>query len=322
MTRTPIDIDQLRSAVDSGRTLTSIAAELGVSRATISRAAKDAGIVVPRRPPPITRRRLHPQLDDPDWLASNYATRQVTDIAAELGVSPATVYDALHRHGIAVRHPGDSRRRRRPEQLQDPDWLRNRYEQSSATTIAKDLGVDRQMVYAAMEHYGIERRDRSAMQQFRSPANLDDGEWLRQRFSEVSARAIAAELGVANRTVYLALERHGIDVTRSPWLNLGHVRLAAPDEPTLSRIWDAEETVKGVARQLEVSVNTAAVWLADIGIFVKDVPVISRRELQEAIDQRQSIKDICRQHHVTGRTVAVELRRHGLLEAHKKRHLR
>jgi hypothetical protein len=50
--------------------------------------------------------------------------------------------------------------------------------------------------------------------------------------------------------------------------------------------------------------------------------VISRSDLQDASNQRQSVDDICRQHHVTGRTDAVELRRHGLLEAHKERHLR
>jgi len=160
------------------------------------------------------------------------------------------------------------------------------------------------------------------MQRFRTPAALDDGEWLRRRFSEVSPPVIAAELGVARRTVYLALERHGIDAARSPWLNRGHVRLTAPDEGTLRRIWETEETIKGVARQLSVSVNTAAIWLADISIFLKDVPVISQRDLQRAIDDRQSLKEICRQHHVTARTVTVELRRHGLLEAHKKRHLR
>jgi len=80
-------------------------------------------------------------------------------------------------------------------------------------------------------------------------------------------------------------------------------------------MWEAEETIKGVARQLEVSVNTTAVWLADIGIFINDTPVVSRRDLQDDIDKRQSIDDIRRQHHVTGRTVAVELRRHGLLDA-------
>jgi hypothetical protein len=109
---------------------------------------------------------------------------------------------------------------------------------------------------------------------------------------------------------------------RSPWLNRGHVRLTPPDETKLRRIWETEETISGVARQLDVSVNTAAVWLAEIGVFVKETPVISQRDLLDAIDKRQSIKDICRQHHVTARTVAVELRRHGLLAAHKKRHLR
>jgi transposase-like protein len=316
-----IDIDQLRSAIESGRTLTSIAAEHGVSHSTVSRAAKAAGIVVPRRPPPVTRRQPHPQLDDPDWLANAYTERTVTDIAHELGVSPSTVYEALHRHGIPVRDPGASQRLRRPAELNDADWLRSRYEHATGTMIAEELGVDPQMVYAAMRHHGIERRDHGAMQQFRRPAELDDGDWLRQRFSEVSARKIARELGVTPQTVCVALERHGIDVTRSPWLNLGHVRLTAPDEGTLRRIWETEETIKGVARQLGVSFNTAAVWLADVGVFVKEVPALSRRDLQDAIDKRLSVADICRQHHLTGRTVAVELRRHGLLEAHKKRHM-
>ena len=103
--------------------------------------------------------------------------------------------------------------------------------------------------------------------------------------------------------------------------------LAAEDKP-LADATQADPHVPAAdrggssRRPLGVSVNTAAVWLADIDIFIQDAPVISRRDLQDAIDKRQSIDDIRRQHHVTGRTVAVELRRHGLLEAHKKRHLR
>ena len=285
------------------------------------RAAKAAGIAIPRRPPPITRRRPHPQLDDPTWLATAYADRTITDIANELDVSRSTVSTALARHGIRLRSKSEARTIARPAQLHEADWLRSRYEHASSTTIAEELGCNPQMVLAAMREHGIERRDASTKQRFRSPAELDDGPWLRRRFAEVSAPVIADELGVTRRTVYLALERHGIDVGRSPWLNLGHVRLAPPGETTLRTIWEAEETIKGVARRLDVSVNTAAVWLADIGVFVKEVPVISRRDLQDAIDKRLSIAGICRQHHVTGRTVAIELRRHGLLEAHKKRHL-
>lgn len=322
MAATRFDVDRLRPDIDSGRTLTSIAADYGVSHQTVSRAAKRAGIDVPKRPPPTTTGSRRTELNDPDWLASNYTTRTVADIATELDVHIATVYEALRRHGITIRGPADSRRLRRPAQLSDAEWLRDRYEHATSTMIAEELGINPQMVCAAMHEHGIERRDRSAVQRFRSPAELDDAGWLRERFSEVSARVIADELGVTGRTVCLALERHGVDVARSPWVNQGYVRLTPPDEAVLLRLWETEETIKGVARQLGVSVNTAAVWLADIGIFIKDTPVISRRDLRDAINKQQSIDDICHQHHVTGRTVAVELRRHGLPKAHKERHLR
>jgi hypothetical protein len=175
--------------------------------------------------------------------------------------------------------------------------------------------------YEALHRHGIPVRTPEPHSDGGSP-QLNDADWLGHRFSKVSAPKITRELGVSPQTVYVALECHGIDVSRSPWLNLGHVRLTPPDEVTLHRIWGAEETIKGVARQFGVSVNTAAAWLADVGIFINNTPVISRRDLQDAIDKRLPVADICRQHHVTGRTVAVELRRHALLEAHNKRHLR
>lgn len=98
----PTDTDVVVGHSGAGWTLTSIAAELGVSRQTVSRGAKAAGIVVPKRPPSVTRRRPHSQLDDPDWLANAYAGRTISDIAIELEVSPSTVSAALQRHGIPV----------------------------------------------------------------------------------------------------------------------------------------------------------------------------------------------------------------------------
>ncbi|MDC3402517.1 hypothetical protein OAX95_01115, partial [bacterium] len=169
-----IDTDELRSAVESGRTLTSIAAELGVSPATVSRAAKRAGIAVPRRPPPITRRRPHPQLDDPDWIAAAYAGRTITDIANELDVSVSTVSAALQRHRIPLRNSSAARTLKQPAQLRDPDWLRVRYEHATATEIADELGINPQMVYAAMSDHGIERRTPPATQRSHSHPQLDD----------------------------------------------------------------------------------------------------------------------------------------------------
>jgi hypothetical protein len=175
---------------------------------------------------------------------------------------------------------------------------------------------------AALHEHNIEVRQDGAQQRFRSPDELDDADWLRRRFTKMSGPEIAKELNVTRKTVYTALERHGIDITQSLWVHVRPPRYTAPDEKVLRRLWESEENIKGVTRHLNVSFNTTAVWLADIGIFVKDTPAISKRDLQSAIDQRLSIKQICLQHPVTTRIVAIELRRHGLLDAHQKRHLR
>jgi hypothetical protein len=77
--------------------------------------------------------------------------------------------------------------------------------------------------------------------------------------------------------------------------------------------------VSPAARRFDVSHTTAAIWLGDAGIFVKDTPVISRRDLVAAIKTGKTIREIATEHRVTGRTVQVELRRFGLVEAHRHR---
>lgn len=67
--------------------------------------------------------------------------------------------------------------------------------------------------------------------------------------------------------------------------------------------------------------NTAAIWLAQVGIFVKAIPVISRTDLDGAIKNGDSLDEIRRRHKVTARTVVVELYRHGLFDAHRRRHM-
>jgi hypothetical protein len=55
---------------------------------------------------------------------------------------------------------------------------------------------------------------------------------------------------------------------------------------------------------------------------VKDTPAISRTDLVAAIDAGRTIRQIAAEHRVTGRTVKVELRRFGLVEAHRRRPFR
>jgi len=87
----------------------------------------------------------------------------------------------------------------------------------------------------------------------------------------------------------------------------------------MERHWRRHETIKGVALELDVSVNTTAVWLADVGIFVNEVPAISRADMERHIAAGRTIAEIATAHRMTDRTVMVELRCHELVEAHRLR---
>ncbi len=205
----------------------------------------------------------------------------------------------------------------RPAVLDDPEWLRGAYATKSTPQIAGELGINKQMVLAALKRHGIAIRDRSHAQRNRRP-QLQDMAWLEQRVAETSVIAVAAELGVTRYAVHAALARHG---GNSAHRYNRRREIDPPDESTITSWWEAEQTIEGVARRGKVSVNTAAVWLAQVGIFRNDIPAISRRDLQQAISNGDSIDVIRRRHHVTDRTVVVELHRQGLVEAHKHRHI-
>jgi len=261
------------------------------------------------------------RLNDRAWLVVEYSTKTTATVAAELGVSRDTVCSALRAHNIPARSRSDQRRPTRPVGLYDPDWLRERYQSATGEAIADELGVSKASIYKALARYNIPRRTKFRRRP-ESPLQLDDAGWLRQRYRQVSGPALAEELGVTGRTLYLALEKHGIEVDQSPWIHHGPARLTPPPATALVQAWEADGTLKGLARRFGVSFNTVAVWLADVGIFIKEVPAISKRDLQAAIAKKWSIDRIMQEHHVTGRTVSVELRRFGLKEAHVARHLR
>lgn len=67
---------------------------------------------------------------------------------------------------------------------------------ATTRTNAEQLGCDSQLVSAALHEHGIQLRYDSAKQQFRTRSELDDPNWLRQRFTEISGNAITEELNV------------------------------------------------------------------------------------------------------------------------------
>lgn len=257
------------------------------------------------------------RLGDTEWLREQCETRSASSIARELGVAPETVLRAMRLHGIPVRHARSHRPRLRPE-LNDPVWLAERHDRMPPAAIADELGVADSTVRRALETHGIAIRDRSSGQRFRSPPELKDPEWLRAQYATKPASLIADQLGVSKAAVHKAMDRHGVDAD-GPWVRRDTTRLEHPSQSELERAWDQEGSIKGVARRLEVSHTTAAIWLADVGIFVRDSPAITRRDLLAAIEAGHTIREICVDHRVTDRTVQVELRRFGLVREHRHR---
>jgi Mn-dependent DtxR family transcriptional regulator len=257
-------------------------------------------------------------LDDPDWLADAYRRASAGTIAAELGVARGTVLAALRRHGVTIRDRGDSRTFQVPPQLRDPDWLATRYQQASANTIAAELGVAPSSVANALHRHGIAVRGPRERQRFRTPERLHDPGWLRAEYSTKSGAQIAAELGVSAPEVYAVMRQLGLP-TDGPWVRRDTRRLRPPPKRRLEQLWRQHQTLKAVAVQLGVSHITVVVWLADIGIFLSDTPAISRRQLEQAVAEGLTIDEIRRRHHVADRTVKVELRRFGLVDAHRHR---
>ena len=209
------------------------------------------------------------------------------------------------------------RRATRPTQLDDAQWLADQYAIKSAAQIARDLDINPQMAVVALERHGISRRSSEEEQRRHHPL-LHDRNALEAAIASTSVRDVASELGVTIVAVQVALARQG---GQSVHRFNGRTPMTSPDETSLVGLWELEGTLKGVARRTVVSVDTAAIWLARIGIFVSDDPAITHAELLAAIKRGESIDRIRRAHRVADRTVVIELLRHGLHDAHRRRHM-
>ena len=84
-----------------GRTLRSLAEEVGCGQETVRRALRRHGLadVEGRR----TVMVIYPQLADSQWLENRYAEAGSPEIAVEIGCTPGAVLTALRRHGIPLR---------------------------------------------------------------------------------------------------------------------------------------------------------------------------------------------------------------------------
>ena len=185
--------------------------------------------------------------------------------------------------------------------------------------IATELGVSPRTVDAAMDRHGIERRTEPGALQLRRP-QLVDADWLQCAVERGSSTAVATELNVSAGTVTTAYERAGIDPTSTTHLYKRGRSQPRPSADQLRTAWETEATFSGVGRQLGISHTTAAVWLAEIGVFAHTTPSLPRSVLVDSIERQLPVSRIATENQVSVRTVRIELHRHELFVAHRHRH--
>jgi transposase len=162
----------------------------------------------------------YPELANEEWLRKEYIekNRLIKEIAEELGCSNTTVSRWLNKHGIKTRSRRERIHHRLPDELDDPEWLREKYhnEGLSCQAVAEKIGCSDGAVLSAMNRHGIETRSfseavkRGKRKQF---GELDK-EWLREEYvaKEKSANQIADETGTSANTVLRWLHRHDLPV--------------------------------------------------------------------------------------------------------------
>lgn len=192
------------------RTITEIAADLGVHRRQVTAAFNTAGVAI-RDDLTVRLERgeqLHgaDRLRDAAWLRRRYEhdLASTGTIAAELEVSPGTVARWLREHDIDVR----PRKTQYPalyyRHLLAPYMDGHGTREDIADRIAADVGCSRSAAEDALRaHFGPP--------QPRTPRALQDRDLLARLYATHSAAEIARRLGVGETSVLRWLSVHGIE---------------------------------------------------------------------------------------------------------------
>ena len=211
------DAGWLRQAyVDQGWTCREIAATVGASPRSVSRALQRAG--VPRRPSGTRPGSvpLPPPLDDATWLHRRYTVerRSMREIAQQAGVGQAVVARALLQYGIAARRGG--RRDADQPELKDAERLRHLLIDRGLTVaeVAGLLQVPEVDVRKACvrNEVRLPRQAATSPRRKKRHPQLWDETWLGQRRQQDGMRvtAIANAIGCSHSEVSRALDRYGL----------------------------------------------------------------------------------------------------------------
>ena len=92
-----------------------------------------------------------------------------------------------------------------------------------------------------------------------------------------------------------AYERAGIDPASTALLYARGRPRQRPSLEELRAAWDDERTYRGVGRRLGVAHSTAAIWLAEVGIYADTTPALSSSDLIDAIEHGWPMAQIAKE---------------------------
>jgi len=209
------DRDLLAVEYRSSTSIAELADRAGVSTSTVQRALVRHGIA--RLPRNRNRRpRSANVLDDLEWLIGRYQTSSAVEIAAELRVSPRTVYAAMDRLGVARRTDSGRLKLRRP-QLVDGDWLQHAVGRASSTSVASELSVSAGTVTAAYKRAGIDPTSTTKLfDRGRTRTRPSVGDLRAAWQIEGTYAGVGRRLGVSNSTVPVWLAEIDIYLHAAP----------------------------------------------------------------------------------------------------------
>lgn len=200
--------------------------------------------------------------------------------------------------------------------LDDPRRLTRAYESSkSIAALAERIGVSATTVQRALKRHGIRALPRNRNRRPATANILDDAAWLRSQYRARSGVDIAAELGASSRTVYAAMDRHGIPRRTEP----GASKLRRPQLTDSDWLHAAVERASStqVAKELGVSAGTVTTAYVRAGLDPSTTPRLYERgrartrptpdELCAAWDAEGSFRGVGRHLGVSHNTAAVWL---------------
>lgn len=156
-------------------------------------------------------------LRNAEWLREQYCEKQrdAYDIAEELDVGDKAVYNWMDEHGIKRRDQSAAQGVASDNPIRNAEWVRERYEAGCSTSeIAEECGVGVSAAHRWRNRHGVEARDHPEIP---PDCPIRDAGWLQEKYCKEwqSPQRIAEGLEVTHRTVWLWLQRHGIETRDS-----------------------------------------------------------------------------------------------------------